>query len=297
MADLAVEAFKVLRDRFFNEEGKPIPFRLRPKRNTQDDPFDEYLTNNIFTQLSNCECEKAPGPLITPDLVLFRPDHCQNVAKKELRFDINRVLAIEVKKLERTKQGNVARSSGLDFNTTPPCGLVRVYDSRGNAIEIRSFYLFVCLEADKSDNSQCKISALSLVDGNVLNDDFEFYLSIVGQREKRIGLGSYRNGADRSRPMLIFANPLGVRELDHQISLIHPSGTLEGKVPELKLGYIIRRMTSKNDFVEFYCYRRYPDIPTTATPSTLIDPFPTPVRDIITRPRGRFNLPFIVRTS
>jgi hypothetical protein len=33
------------------------------------------------------------------------------------------------------------------------------------------------------------LTALCLVDGNVLNEDFDLYLSITGEREKRIGLG------------------------------------------------------------------------------------------------------------
>jgi hypothetical protein len=49
MIDLPTAAFLQLRRRFFDEAGKPIPFALRDKRNTQDDPFDEFLAlSGIF---------------------------------------------------------------------------------------------------------------------------------------------------------------------------------------------------------------------------------------------------------
>ena len=137
------------------------------------------------------------------------------------------------------------------------------------------------------------MSALALVDGNLLNTDFTLYLNIVGERQKRIGLGSYADGADRARPMLIFANPLGAKALDHNISLIHPSASLEDS--RLRLVYEIERYLpdakSKN---RFYCYRLSSDVPQKWQVSSLKDPFPMPSRDSRTRPRGRFKLPFKV---
>ena len=58
----------------------------------------------------------------------------------------------------------------------------------------------------------------AVVDGNILNDDFNLYLSITGERTKRIGLGTFSDGVDRARPMLIFANPDFVLYRDTQIS-------------------------------------------------------------------------------
>jgi hypothetical protein len=292
--DLSTEAFLALRDYFFNQQGRPIPFGLRPKRNTQDDPFDELLAVEILSRIPNIKCVKAPGPLITPDLVLFRHENCLNVTKEKLRGDFNKIIAIEVKKLERTSQGGVARSSGLDYNTTPPCGIVRVYDSIGNTLDIRGFYLFVCLEADKADPLKVILSALALVDGNLLNTDFKLYLDVVGERKKRINLGSYANGADRARPMLIFANPLGAEALDHKINLVHPSPKLEDS--RIRLVYEIERTLPDARFKnKFYCYRLSSDVPKDWQVSSLKDPFPTPTRDSRTRPRGRFKLPFKVQ--
>lgn len=293
MNDLSTEAFLALRDYFFDQQGRPIPFSLRPKRNTQDDPFDELLAVKILSNIPNIKCVKAPGPLITPDMVLFRPENCLNVTKGELRGDFNRILAMEVKKLERTSQRGVARASGLDYNTTPPCGIVRVYDSIGNTLDIRSFYLFVCLEVDKNDSSKVILSALALVDGDLLNTDFKLYLSVVGERVKRIHLGSYTNGADRARPMFIFANPLGAEALDHKITLVHPLPKLEDS--RLRLVHEIERTLPDKGKNKFYCYRLSSDVPKGWQASSLKDPFPTPTRDPRTRPRGRFKLPFKIQ--
>ena len=292
MIDLPTVAFLALRCRFFDGAGRPVPFRLRDKRNTQDDPFDEYLATDVLTRLDGISCAKATGPLITPDMVLYRPGLCEGVDLKERTSDIDRIVGIEVKKLERTAQGGVARGSGLDYNTTPPCGRVRVYDAAGTALDIRGFYLFVCLERAHDDPEAVVLTALCLVDGNALNEDFELYLSITGEREKRIGLGTYGDGADRARPMLIFANPLGVREFDGLPILIHPGEDVPRTEPDLQLTYWLRRSVSEGVARSFYCYRPRSDVPEGWAVAELVDPFPTPEREARTRPRGRFRLPF-----
>jgi len=64
--DLAVETFLLLRNKFFDAKGNPVSFPLRDKRNTQDDPLDEYISEILKRDLpSNATCIKAPGPLIT----------------------------------------------------------------------------------------------------------------------------------------------------------------------------------------------------------------------------------------
>ena len=108
-ADLTVEAFTILREHFFGQSGVPKTFSLREKRNTQDNPLDEYIYGVLRDHLQDSECVPAPGPLINPDLVLLRPEWCNNVARAALRDDLMRIVGIEVKKLERTKSGSVAR--------------------------------------------------------------------------------------------------------------------------------------------------------------------------------------------
>jgi len=287
--DLTVTAFQALRDRFFDPQGKPVPFALRAKLNTQDDPFDEYLANDVLAKLPGIHCVKATGPLITPDMALFRSGIVEKGDYGQFENDLNHIVAIEVKKLERTAQGGVARASGLDFNTTPPCGRVRVYNQQEHPITIRGFYLFVCLEAASDGNI---LTALSLVDGDLLNTDYELYMSIVGEREKRIGLGSYRDGADRARPMLIFSNPLGVPELDHAVTLVHPSRSLADSDGALRQVHEIHRRTREGGTNCFFAYRDRRDVPPSNQTTILEDPFPTPEREAKTRPRGRFRLPF-----
>ena len=246
----------------------------------------------VLARLPDTKCVRAPGPLITPDMVLFREAGCRGAGPAQLQADTTRIVALEVKKLERTASGDVARSSGLDYNTTPPCGRVRVYDSKGVMVDIRAFYLFVCLEKPDASRDEFAVTAVALVDGNLLNADFDLYLSIVGERKKRIGLGSYGDGADRARPMLIFSNPLGSEFMKDHVSLIHPSPTLEQSSPGLRLVHEIRRTTTTGSANQYYCYRAAQDVPAGTAVVTLNDPFSTPTRSTNTRPRGRFRLPF-----
>lgn len=285
MADLPTTAFLRLRQRFFGDDGTPIPFRLRDKRNTQDDPLDEFLALDVLAHLADVTCIRAPGPLITPDFVLYRSN-----AQVSRADDLSQIVGIEVKKIERTEGGTVARATGLDFNTTPPCGTIRVYDAATEPLDIRGFYLFVCLEHLPQVSNHAIVSALAVVDGNVLNDDFELYLSITGERTKRIELGTYSDGVDRARPMLIFANPLGVPEFSRGATLIHADDTLAASADELELAFILKRSVPGGDYNTYHCYRRRRSMDDPVR--ELVDPFPTPRRDTRTRQRGRFRLPF-----
>jgi len=287
--DLVAKAFLVLRDAFFARDGEARLFALRDKRNTQDDPFDEYVCKSLNERLrEDAVCVGAPGPLITPDMVVMRPELCGVATRAELADDLSRIVGLEVKKLERIRTGGVARASGMDYNTTPPCGRVRVYDSLRQAVDIRGFYMFVCQEAVEDEPRHYRLSALALCDGNVLNEDFGYYLSVVGQRTKRVGLGTYGNGADRARPMLIFANPLGAAELDHEVTLIHPRRDLAAELSQLRCVGVIRRTVGGGGERTFYCYRLMSDVPREHEDFELTDPFPLPARTEKTQPRGRF---------
>ncbi len=289
--DLTVEAFMILREHFFDIKGTPRPFPLREKRNTQDNPLDEHICDALSNRLQDSECIASPGPLISPDLVLLRPSRCNNVPRAALQDDLTRAVGIEIKKLERTKSDSVARRSGLDYNTTPPCGTIRVYDASDNPLDIRGFYLFVCQEQEPGSDNIYRLSALALCDGNVLNEDFGLYLSAVGRREKEIGLGTYGNGVDRHRPMFIFANPLGIPQVDNTVTLVHPDPTLEEREISLRKAHRLIR-TSKDKERVFYCYRSAADIAPSHSVTDLKNPFPTPSsRSTRTQSRGRFRLP------
>jgi len=293
IADLTAGSFLILRNSFFGKGAKPRPFRLRDKRNTQDDPLDEYIHRLLSDPLpADVDCLKAPGPLITPDLVVLRPEVCKAAAKATLASNLTHIVAIEVKKLERTQSGTIARPSGMDYNTTPPCGTVRVYDSSGAALDIRGFYLFVCQETVRNQAGKYRLSAFVLCDGNLLNEDFDYYLSIVGERVKEIGLGTYGNGTNRTRPMLIFSNPLSTIQLDHGVTLIHSRDDLERDVSQLRQVGFIKRTIQGGGTNVFYCYRLADDVPEDHRQFKLLDPFPLPTRTEKTQPRGRFRLNF-----
>jgi hypothetical protein len=285
-SDLVVDAFLLLRDSFFDDEMHPTPFDLRPKRNTQDDPLDEYVSRLLEHGLTDAVCHKAPGPLINPDLVLYRPDLCDQQPREKLAGDRTRIVAIEVKKLERTKSGRIARPSGLDYNTTPPCGTVRIYAAHDSALDIEGFYLFVA--QDPTPEDQYLITALALCDGDLLNEDFDLYLDSVSQREKRIDLGTYGDGMDRQRPMFVFANPLGADEFDQQATLV----TAEPSNERIRLVYQLIRTNIAGERREFFAYRTVSDVPHGWQVQTLKDPFPQPnTRVAQTQPRGKFRLP------
>ena len=309
-SDLSVEVFLALREHFFDADAVPKPYPLRDKRNTQDDPLDEYICLALQAALPQGVRVEASGPLVTPDFVVYRPSICTRSSRADLRASPERILAVEVKKVERGASGAVARASGLDYNTTPPCGTVRVYDLDDEDFDIRGWYLFVCQEPVEDAPRTYRLTALVLCDGDLLNEDFDYYTSIVGRRSKEIGLGTYGDGANRIRPMLIFSNPLGATFLDHQSTLIHARADLEGEHSALRrIGVIARsvadetdsgtvtsrpsmKQTSSIESRMFHCYRDRLDVATGIETFHERDPFPVPRRSKRTAARGRFVIGF-----
>lgn len=309
-SDLSVDVFLALREHFFDASAAPKTYTLRDKRNTQDDPLDEYICQVLQVALPFDVNVEASGPLVTPDLVVHRPSICAQASRDELRASSDRILALEVKKLERGASGGVARASGLDYNTTPPCGTVRIYDLDGDNLDIKGCYLFVCQEPAPDFPRTYRLTALVLCDGDLLNEDFDYYTSIVGRRSKEIGLGTYGDGANRVRPMLIFSNPLGAPFLDRQSTLIHVRADLEVEYPALRrIGVIERSLpretgsgtlasrrsmeqTSSGEARAFHCYRDRRDVTTGTDPFHRRDPFPMPRRSRTTAARGRFIVGF-----
>lgn len=262
---------------------------LRAKRNTQDDPLDKRIAALLSKSLpQGVVCREATGPLITPDMVVLRPALCGGADRKTLKDAPASIVGMEVKKLERSASGSIARLTGLDYNTTPPCGTVRVYDSAGKPVDIRGFYLFLCQERG-SNPKHVQLTSLVLCDGNLLNEDFEYYLSIVGEREKKIGLGTYSDGADRCRPMLIFTNPLSCRELASTPTLVLGDAIPPGSCDLVKTGTLRRKGTDGRVRV-FSCFGSKPR--SEAGPFDITEPFASPERTEKTQPRGRFRMDF-----
>lgn len=289
-SDLTADVFCILRNMFFDANCSPKSFPLRMKSNTQDDPLDEYIAKALATELKDAVCQKAPGPLVSPDIVIYRHKLCERARRNLLVADPSRIFGLEVKKLERSAAGRIARSTGLDYNTTPPCGTIRVYEASGEPLDIRGFYLFVCQGINGNDIYS--LSSLALCDGNILNEDFEFYLSITSQREKEVNLGTYGDGANRNRPMLIFSNPLGAPQLDNACTLVTNADLLHTD-SRLRLVYRIFRTTQVGEQRMFYAYRSASDVARDWVVQDIVDPFPQPTgRVSTTQSRGKFRLQF-----
>ena len=312
--DLALETFLALQAAFFHPDGSPRPFDLRDKANTQDDPLDEHIAAILGRDLVGARCERASGPLISPDMVVFREEQCNDASRESLQDDLSCIVGLEVKKLERARNGQVARSSGLDYNTTPPCGTLRVYDAGGRELDIAGYYLFVCQE--KTEEGRVFLSALTLCDGNALNADFKLYLEITGTRKKGIGLGTYGDGMNRNRPMLVFSNPLGAPQLDKAVTLLSRSVDLV-RDERVKLAFEVGRTLAERaeddeglsgviaggvvagktaSFATpnalFYAYRRAEEIGEEWEVLRYQDPFPKPATRVeATQGRGKFRVP------
>ena len=231
-------------------------------------------------------CQRSSGPLISPDMAVYNPKidvHGSNDMSSP-----SAIIGIEVKKLERASNGGISRASGMDYNSTPPCGKIRVYTAKDEPLAIKGFYLFVCLEISPSGRQY--ISAMCLCDGSILNDDFDLYMRITGSREKGINLGTYGDGANRNRPMLIFANPLGSKLLDGKITLV--SGLdLGRKVGNIELAWRFIRQDTSGLMHVFYVYMDSRDIPENHAVSDVFEPFQLPQRRVSeTQGRGKFRL-------
>lgn len=288
MKNLAAQVFIVLRDMFFDKAGSPRKFDLREKRNTQDDPFDEYIAASLDEKLKDLgvRCQRSSGPLISPDMAVYTD--AGDIYFENAFNNPDAIIGIEVKKLERGTNGAVARPTGMDYNSTPPCGKIRIYSSEDKPMEVKGYYLFACLEQDNS--GQYFVSAMTLCDGSILNDDFDLYMQITGSREKGINIGTYGDGANRNRPMLIFSNPLGSDLLDHKISLI--SGVdLGEKLGGIRLSWrFIRKDIQGTDHV-FFTYLDERDLPDGHVVIDVQEPFPTPRNRVSeTQGRGKFRL-------
>jgi hypothetical protein len=288
MDNLALKVFTILRKTFFDDAGKSVLFDLREKFNTQDDPFDEYIASILDNELSseNARCQKASGPLISPDMVVYKVGLDTN--NSNIDNNPNEIIGIEVKKLERGTNGKIARATGLDFNSTPPCGRIRIYSQNDSELIIKGYYLFACLE--RKNTGHYFVSAMTLCDGGIINNDFELYMQITGAREKGIGLGTYGDGANRNRPMLIFSNPLGANILDKRISLISELD-LSSELGNIELAWNFVRKDTNNNNNQFFVYLDSRDIPFGHRAAQITEPFPTPIkRNAETQGRGKFKL-------
>lgn len=289
--DMAVAAFLALRAEFFDAELAPLPFQLRDKGNTQDDPLDEHIASRLDDGTPHdVVVVAATGPLISPDMVVATPEGVREIRGHEDELGTSEAVGVEVKKLERTKAGGIARPGGIDYNSTPPSKTISVFYER-DRIKLPGFYLFVCLE--HSGAGRYSVTALALCDGGVLNEDVDLYDTRTGIRKKAIGLGSYGDGLDRERPMLVFANPLGWYELDRTATLIHRRHDLNESGDLNRIGQIERThpKVPEQPASTYSVYRTPSDASYAGKPFLARDPFPAvKKRTEATQARGRFRL-------
>ena len=156
-------------------------------------------------------------------------------------------------------------------------------------MDIRGFYLFVCQEPAENRPGYYRMTALALCDGNLLNQDFKLYLEITGLREKQTGLGTYGEGSNRNRPMVLFTNPLGSDLFDRQVTLVSMEGYLDSHHQELnQVGVIKRTIAGKKSRRTFYCYRVEDN--DRSEKFSVLDPFRKPRSSSKTSQRGRFKV-------
>ncbi|MGW6415495.1 hypothetical protein [Streptomyces sp. NPDC055055] len=281
-------AFTILSEAFFDDQGDPVPFQLRDKRNTQDDPFDEYVTELLREEMpEEVIVIRADKPLVSPDVVIARPDEYELLKTGGVDYDPCAIFGLEVKKVDLGKNGKPARSTGMDYNSTPPCATIRVYAEDGGEIRIPGFYLFVALEGNKEIGT-VRVHSMVLVAGAVLNEDVDLYDSITGTRTKQIGLGTYGDGANRLRPMLLFSNPLGWDWTLGASTLISERNDLADEQPLVHVRDMARTV-SPGVAERFHCYRLAKLSP--PREGTALDPFPQPSRrKEETAQRGRFEI-------
>ncbi|WP_031077648.1 hypothetical protein [Streptomyces sp. NRRL WC-3742] len=287
--ELPAEVFLALAEEFFDERGRPVPFHLPPKRKPQDDPFDRHVVAVLERRLAGDLDVLTSGQNTSPDLVVIRPEECRLQVDDGVGPDTRAVMALEVKKVAPTPGGRPSRTSSMDFNSTPPSSTVRVYPDGGGALAVPAYYLIALLAWSPTEPDQHYIDSLALVAGSALNDDTRLYDRITGERTKLINLGSYGDGADRQRPMLIFSNPLGWDWMAGQATLISDRPDLDTEVGHLRHVREISRDTASGGANTFHCYRLESLDPPVMGPRR--NPFPIPnARTEKTSPRGRFRI-------
>lgn len=74
--------------------------------------------------------------------------------------------------------------------------------------------------------------------------------------------------------------------------MIHADRALAASISDLTLAFVLKRSVAEGAFHTYYCYRHSRD--GNDPIRELVDPFPTPLRDTRTRPRGRFTLPLML---
>ena len=171
-----------------------VPIKLRPLSTTgtvQDDPFDQWFCELITDNIPEYEIIHS-GALTTPDVIV--------------RDRISReIIGIEVKKVDSDINGKDSRGLTLDYNSCIPCGQMKIIVG-GIESKIKTFYFFGLISHDQSH----LISSV-LMDGDLLNYDFDLHIQGKYANTSQYGHGPYGEGSVRGRAMYNYPNPLNVK--------------------------------------------------------------------------------------
>ncbi len=172
------------------KNGISIDLRVKSEVGTvQDDPFDNWIENEIKKALPKTFEVFHSGSLTTPDLIVRDKNS-------------GTIVGLEIKKLIQKTNGSDSRGLTIDYNSCLPCGstLIKI---RAETIVIPCFYLFALL-----DNESKNIVTLILLDGDFLNYDFELHKESKYSNFTEYNHGPYGEGSVRHRKMYTYPNPL-----------------------------------------------------------------------------------------
>ncbi|HZU72993.1 MAG TPA: hypothetical protein VE990_09520 [Acidimicrobiales bacterium] len=306
--DLLGAAFVVLAEGLFERTDagvKPRPLEpLPPKGNVQDDPFDVRVAELLSERLSDVRhrpsiVKRAPGPLISPDMVLTDTEAgLQGLEHARTNGPppdpVAWATGLEVKKVEFKAGKPVGRSSGPDYNSTPPTPVALISaDGVAGPLPVPATYLFATLDITTDHPS---VPEMVMCVGSVLDSSDKEYKWATSPRTKRINLGSYGDGMDRVRPMYVYPNPLSVPDFRNRATLIHDREDLTKEYPQLhRMGALTRTLAEPNKgSINFSYYRLASDVSPEDSVDLPDDPFKKVLkRSERTAPRGKFvlNLP------
>ena len=276
--DIPTLVFLALRDLLFDAQGKPVIFSAVQTGNVQGDWLDTHLTNRLELALAaqGYEIEKS-GKNTSPDFAVFRSALVNQPINKATAVSLTDITAFEVKKLQSTENKTNREGGDVDYNSTPPCGLVLVYDQPGtHAFTVRGFYIFLVVNPVAGQSDAFAASSLVVCDGNALNADHDLYLRVVAPRSKEIGLGTYGDGAIRNRPFVLFPHPLSVQWLRGSATLIHSDSHLPAASGLNRVSMIERKNLTTALTVPFCCYQTLADSARFIGPPYEVNPFKTP---------------------
>lgn len=182
----------VYKELISNLGDKGIPVSLRVKSNigtVQDDPFDNWIEDEIRKALPKSFEIFHSGSLTTPDLVV-----------RDKNSGI--IVGLEIKKLIQKKNGSDSRGLTIDYNSSLPCGSTFI-KINNETVVIPCYYLFALL-----DNLSKNIVTLILIDGDFLNYDFELHKEAKYSNFTEYKHGPYGEGSVHHRKMYTYPNPL-----------------------------------------------------------------------------------------